>query len=67
MLKSEDHLNLDYGGNGDSRQMLDLRLPPNAQRPVPLIIWFHGGGWYKGDKHAHNVPCLLYTSPSPRD
>ena len=59
MLKSEDHRNLDYGGNGDSRQMLDWRLPPNAQRPGPLIIWFHGGGWYKGDKHAHNVPPHL--------
>lgn len=59
MIKSENHLNLDYGGTGDSRQMLDLRLPPNAQQPLPLIVWFHGGGWYKGDKHAHNVPVHL--------
>ena len=30
---------------------LDLYLPPrNAERPPPLIIWIHGGGWWKGDK-----------------
>jgi len=30
---------------------LDLFLPPrNTDRPPPLIVWIHGGGWWKGDK-----------------
>lgn len=34
-----------------SAEQLDLRLPTRAQaRPVPVVIWFHGGGWRVGDK-----------------
>ena len=56
-MNSTDHFNLDYAGNGASNQMLDLRLPPNVKEPTPVIVWFHGGGWHKGDKRAHDVPA----------
>ena len=32
-------------------QRLDLRLPAGAG-PVPLVVYFHGGGWVAGDKAA---------------
>jgi acetyl esterase/lipase len=42
---------LDYAGQGNSRQKLDLYLPekPN-DKPLPLIVYIHGGGWEGGDK-----------------
>ncbi|MFA4922879.1 MAG: alpha/beta hydrolase fold domain-containing protein [Ignavibacteriaceae bacterium] len=42
--------NLDYVGNGNSKQMLDLYIPPGLTRPAPIIIYIHGGGWQNGSK-----------------
>lgn len=43
--------NLDYAGQGNSRQKLDLYLPEKpADKPLPLIAYIHGGGWEGGDK-----------------
>ena len=44
------HRDLAYVKNGHARQVLDLFVPANAGRPVPVIIWIHGGGWAAGDK-----------------
>lgn len=41
---------LDYIPGGHERQRLDLYLPEKADRPLPLIVWVHGGGWQGGDK-----------------
>lgn len=41
---------LAYVEGGTRAQRLDLFLPVNATKPVPLIIWVHGGGWAAGDK-----------------
>src|SRR5947209_12678438 len=46
---------LSYGPNGE-RNTLDLYLPP-SERPLPLIIWVHGGGWQNGSK-AGGGPAL---------
>ncbi len=40
---------LGYGPHGESNK-LDLYLPERADKPLPLIIWIHGGGWEAGDK-----------------
>lgn len=43
--------NLAYVEPGGPRQKLDLYIPfPVAAKPVPLIAYFHGGGWQKGSK-----------------
>jgi acetyl esterase/lipase len=42
--------NLDYVGNGNSKQFLDLYIPPGLTHPAPLIIYIHGGGWSGGAK-----------------
>lgn len=40
-----------YVANGDAAQKLDLYLPATAgERPQPLLIWIHGGGWQGGSK-----------------
>jgi acetyl esterase/lipase len=33
----------------DPRQKLDIYLPPGSG-PFPVLIWYHGGGWFAGDK-----------------
>ncbi len=30
--------------------LLDLYLPQDAARPLPVIVWLHGGGWLHGDR-----------------
>ena len=39
-----------YVKNAHERQKLDLFLPPNPGEKIPLLVWFHGGGWEGGDK-----------------
>ena len=43
-------LDLRYGKQADER--FDLFLPPNADRPLPAIVWIHGGGFISGNKEA---------------
>ena len=53
------HVELAYVPNGHERQKLDLYVPENSERPLPLIIWIHGGGWRYGTKE--DCPVLPWT------
>lgn len=45
---------LAYIPNGDAAQKLDIYLPEKpADKPLPLIVHIHGGGWRGGNK----FPC----------
>ena len=45
-----------YIPDGDSAQVLDLYLPEKpSDRPLPLIVHIHGGGWMGGSK----FPCPI--------
>lgn len=46
-------------GKESAAQKLDLYLPEQAQAPLPLIIWVHGGAWLGGDKAQ--CPALVAT------
>jgi acetyl esterase/lipase len=41
---------LEYGRIGQRKLLLDLYLPENSDKPMPLIVWVHGGGWAAGSK-----------------
>jgi acetyl esterase/lipase len=47
---------LDYVGDGNKRQMLDLYLPETkTTKPRPLVVYVHGGGWENGSKEQAGV------------
>lgn len=39
-----------YATVDDRKLPLDLYLPASVNKPVPLVIWIHGGGWRGGSK-----------------
>ena len=41
---------LAYGNHPDER--LDIYLPAGASKPLPTLIWVHGGGWVAGSRNA---------------
>ncbi|HZL33657.1 MAG TPA: alpha/beta hydrolase [Tepidisphaeraceae bacterium] len=43
--------NIQYVPGGDAAQSLDLYLPEKtSDKPLPLVVWIHGGGWMGGSK-----------------
>ncbi len=52
--------NLEYVPNGHERQKLNLYLPMNnSDKPLPLIVWVHGGAWLGGSKE--NPPVRRFV------
>jgi acetyl esterase/lipase len=46
---------IDYVGDGNPRQMLDVVLPKeraDGKKKLPLIVFIHGGGWRNGSKEG---------------
>lgn len=49
-----------YVSDGDAAQKLDLYLPDqNAEKPEPLLVWIHGGGWRGGSKSGCRFAGLV--------
>jgi acetyl esterase/lipase len=51
---------LEYVQGGHERNRLDLYLPEKPARPLPVILWVHGGGWTRGDKT--NGPAFRFAT-----
>jgi len=50
--------NIPYVENGHRNQVLDLFLPEQpSDKPLPLMIWIHGGAWMGGSQAS---PPVLY-------
>ncbi len=50
--------NIPYVENGHPNQILDLYLPDQpSDKPLPLMIWIHGGAWMAG---SHANPPVRY-------
>ncbi len=57
------HRDLEYVAGGHARNKLDLYLPARADRPLPVIVWVHGGAWLAGSKEG--CPAVPWTSSKP--
>lgn len=44
-----------YAGNDNPKQQLDLYLPKKTAdgKPVPVVVFIHGGGWSGGDRKGY--------------
>jgi acetyl esterase/lipase len=51
---------IEYIPEGHERNKLDLYLPENTpcSKPLPLIVWIHGGAWQGGNKNR--CPALRF-------
>ena len=45
-----------YGVHG-KWNLLDLYVPKDAEKPVPVIVSVHGGGWVYGTKETYQFYC----------
>jgi acetyl esterase/lipase len=53
--------NIPYVENGHRNQVLDLFLPEQpSDKPLPLMVWIHGGAWTAGTQA--NPPVLYLIS-----
>ncbi len=55
----KQHRDLAYVKDGHERQKLDLLLPEKADKPLPVVVWIHGGGWRGGDKARNPAQYLV--------
>lgn len=42
-----------YAAVGDRKLPLDLYYVADSDKPTPLVIWIHGGGWQAGSKKGY--------------
>ncbi|MBI4578755.1 MAG: alpha/beta hydrolase [Planctomycetes bacterium] len=48
---------VEYARINDQPLLLDIYLPETEPRPLPVIVWIHGGAWAAGDKS----PCQIVS------
>jgi acetyl esterase/lipase len=42
----------------DTPVYLDLYVPDDCTRPLPIVVWLHGGGWMLGSHHGCPISDL---------
>lgn len=51
--------NVDYVGNGNSKQMLDIYIPAGVSTPTGTVVHIHGGAFLMGSKGVSEQPSFL--------
>jgi acetyl esterase/lipase len=54
--------NITYATANNTELKLDLYLPQRSPAPVPVVIYFHGGGWIEGKKERNTLYLLPYLA-----
>ncbi|NIA13206.1 MAG: alpha/beta hydrolase fold domain-containing protein [Nitrospiraceae bacterium] len=52
---------IEYGKGGDKALLLDLYTLDNLDKPVPGLIFIHGGGWEKGERGDYKYYTVRYA------
>jgi len=55
----EAKIDIEYVPGGGKLQMLDLYLPANTGKPLPLVVFIHPGGFHTGEKNIAHAAYLL--------
>ena len=57
--KVDIRLDTPYAGNTNPKQMVDVYLPKvrNSDKPLPVVVFIHGGGWSGGDRKGYMAPA----------
>ncbi len=59
MAAEPTHRDLEYAHVAEHHLLLDLYLPPQSPKPVPLVVGIHGGAWRAGAKDSVPVERWL--------
>lgn len=43
----------------DNAHAMDIYVPANAKKPMPAILWIHGGAWRMGSKEDTPAPFFM--------
>lgn len=62
--KVDVRLDQPYAGSDNPKQQIDLYLPkkPSGDKPLPVIVHIHGGGWVNGDRSSYTGRCLAIAA-----
>ena len=53
---------IEYGTAGEKRLLLDLYSPAKLEKPVPGLIFIHGGAWRGGKRQDYRVYTTHFAS-----
>lgn len=55
----EARFDVPYAGNNNPKQMVDIYLPKKraTDKPLPVVVFIHGGGWSGGDRKGYAGPA----------
>ncbi len=54
--------NVTYATASNTELKLDLYLPRNPAGAVPVVVYFHGGGWVEGRKEGNSLHLLPWLT-----
>jgi acetyl esterase/lipase len=52
---------IEYGNAGNRPLLLDLYRPENIDKPLPAIVFIHGGSWRSGKKEDYQPYAMHYA------
>ncbi|MEW6236491.1 MAG: alpha/beta hydrolase [Candidatus Omnitrophota bacterium] len=58
----EEIKDIEYGKVGDRSLQLDLYVPKNLTKPVPVIVFIHGGAWKSGKRSDMKFYTVDYAA-----
>jgi acetyl esterase/lipase len=53
--------NIEYGKGGDISLKLDLYSPKGNAKPVPAVLFIHGGAWKGGYRQMYHYYCTKFA------
>jgi acetyl esterase/lipase len=59
MSHSRKIADIEFARVGQRSLLLDLDLPQNQPKPLPVIVWLYGGAWEGGSKEERQSPRVV--------